>query len=305
MRRQAEHSAKDVDERFDGPVPDGIGVVVGVDGSNGSRHALRWALRRSDRLGPVQPVLTWRYPWWAYTLPIPPDPDHFHRKAEEVMSRSLDAVTPDNRLPPIVTRAKAGPTLTAIGGDTGMIVVGTRGHGALRDGLLGSVSSHVAAHATVPVVVVPTRASIDDRHRRVTVGIDGSENSTAALEWAIRHAPDGAVIDVVHCWVVPTAVLVELPNGVEEVYRSRARNTLDEAIRSVDPLAESHGRKIVACLEYGDPRELLDERAERSDLLVVGARGLGGVPHLLLGSATTDLLHQPRTATIVIPKTVG
>ncbi len=280
-----------------------FGMLVGIDGSSGSVHALRWAAARTDRFGSIQPLLTWHYPWWAYSAPAPPPIDEFEASAERDAAAAVGSVPGADILPPIVCRAQAGPTIVDVGATANLIVVGTRGRSGLKDALLGSVSSHVVAHATVPVAVVPAGASIDDRTGRVVVGIDGSVNSRAALLWALHHAPAESTIEVVHSWIYPSSSMPGLAVIPYAVHEDRAQYLLDEEVR-VATTAVSPGRhRIVRRLEYGDARGVLKEYAESCDLLVVGARGGGGVAHLLLGSVASALVHQPSTTTVVIPVT--
>ncbi|MGI9594578.1 MAG: universal stress protein, partial [Acidimicrobiales bacterium] len=63
--------SNDVNQQAATDKGDRPGIVVGVDGSPGSDHALRWAMAHADRFGPVQPVTTWRYPWWMVPSQVP------------------------------------------------------------------------------------------------------------------------------------------------------------------------------------------------------------------------------------------
>lgn len=285
-------------------------MVVGIDGSPGSDHALRWALANTDRFGPVQPVATWRYPWWMAPSalpggPTPPPGRTFQEQAEAVVERALDRVGRRRCQPPIISESEAGPTLVANGTQADLIVVGTRGRGAIADALLGSVSTHVAAHATVPVVIVPEAAPVDDRPGRVVVGVDGSPNSIAALSWAIRTTPDEATLEAVHCWSHIAATSQDATRSENDFFELEARQTLDQTV--VDSILAAGGTRheIVHRLEYGDPRAVLAELGQDADLLVLGAKGHHGLSGLLLGSTTTGLTHRPPTTIVVVPAPVG
>ena len=198
-------------------------------------------------------------------------------------------------------RGQAGQTLVEVGRSASLIVLGTRGRSGLRDALLGSVSSHVVAHTETPVAVIPADVPVDQPYHRVVVGVDGSLNSLKALRWATRHSPPGASIEAVHTWVYPVSDMPDLGTIPRDVYEDQARAVLQDAVDAVVRAGGSHGHHIERRLEYGDARSVLRNTLEPGDLLVLGSRGRGGVAHLLLGSVTSALLHQPMTATVVVP----
>ncbi|MGF1598016.1 MAG: universal stress protein [Acidimicrobiales bacterium] len=282
------------------------GIVVGIDGSDGSAHALAWAAARTETFGPVRPVAAWRYPAWAMSDPMlgaPPAmaPDDFAAAASQRADELVATLGDIPHEAAVVTRAAAGPALVDVGKDAELIVVGTRGRGAVIDGLLGSVSSHVVAHATVPVAVVPAKAPIEDTQRRVVVGIDGSENSVHAMAWAIRTAAEDVTIEAVMGWSQQVIAVPEpyvIPYDESE---QQARANVERVLTEARALAGRPEREVVTLLEYGDPRTILRDRAAAADLLVLGARGHRGVAHLLLGSVTTGLVHQPNVTTVVVP----
>lgn len=275
-------------------------MLVGVDGSPGSYHALRWAVDHADRFGTVQPLTTWSYPWWAYSAPIPPDTEEFRDAAIRAANDAVESVR-SRCLPPIVCRGHAGQTLVDVGETAGLIVVGTRGRGAVADTVLGSVSTHVVAHSVTPVVVVPPSAPADQQFARVVVGIDGSVNSLRALRWAIENTDPAVPIEAVHSWVYPVSDMPDLATIPRDVYEDQARFTLDESVDAVHKAAGFKGHRVERKLAYGDARSVLRDLAQPDDLLVLGARGRGGVLHLLLGSVTTALIHQPTVTTVVVP----
>jgi nucleotide-binding universal stress UspA family protein len=289
------------------------GMLIGIDGSPGSLHALRWAAGRTDRFGPIRLLTTWHMPWWAYSAPIPPDSAEFRREAEQQIRAAMDEIAPSGNAgdggggvefePGIVSRGAAGTTLVDVGANADLIVVGTRGRSGLKDSLLGSVSSDVVARSTVPVAVVPAEAPLDNPHGRVVIGVDGSIASTAAMLWAAAHVPDGSIIELVHGWSYPAATMSDVAAPPSEIYQERAQRVLDDALRLAKQADAGGSRqhRYEANLVYGDPRSVLADRAKVSDLLVLGARSHRGVSHLLLGSVTTSLVHQPTTTTIVVP----
>ncbi len=289
------------------------GQVVGVDGSAGSTHALRWAVNNATSFGDVQPIVAWQYPWWGMGTgmavdPMPPPPEDFAAAAQATARHVLDTIDRSHISPAIVCRSNAGPALVEFGASGSLIVVGTRGHGALAGTLLGSVSTHVVAHARTPVAVVPIDASDADlsslEDAAAVVGIDGSPNSIAALRWALEFLPRTITIKAVHAWGATLGTTPELITLPLDEFETQARTTLDACVDAA--LADHAGAsedvtRIERVVAFGDPRSVLREQAEHATILVLGARGHRGIAHLLLGSVTTGLVHHPNAVTVVIP----
>ena len=131
-------------------------IVVGVDGSPASVDALRWAARQADLTGAaVQAVVSWDYPSTSGMEFGSMDIDW----AGNARAMLADAVhvalgSGANTVTGTVTRGHPVEVLVAAAQGADLLVVGSRGHVALPGRLLGSVSEHVAARASCPVVVV-------------------------------------------------------------------------------------------------------------------------------------------------------
>ncbi len=151
----------------DGALPDAAArpglIVVGVDGSQCSVAALRWAAEEGTLRGaPVEVILTWHLPAVAGMTPMMVPPD-FDLQAES--QATLDGIIrdqvgdPADRPPqsPITSRVvNASPAVALLEAahEASVLVVGSRGHGGFAGLLIGSVSQHCVAHAPCPVVVV-------------------------------------------------------------------------------------------------------------------------------------------------------
>jgi nucleotide-binding universal stress UspA family protein len=136
-------------------------VVVGVDGSDPSLRALRWAARQAAVTGSNLEVVTaWTFPEHAAPLGVVPKvpwPDELLAQAQETLDRLLDEVLPDrdkDRVHATVRRGSAAPVLLEAARDADLLVVGSRGRGEFTELVLGSVSDSCARHAGCPVVVV-------------------------------------------------------------------------------------------------------------------------------------------------------
>jgi nucleotide-binding universal stress UspA family protein len=130
-------------------------VVVGVDGSPASLHALRFAHRQAQLTGgELHAVTTWAYP---LSFDDPVDPTDWQANAETILDIALAEALPDDAAAGVRRHVAEGHPAGVLLGSVGaadMLVVGSRGHGGFTGMLLGSVSQHVVAHAPCPVVVV-------------------------------------------------------------------------------------------------------------------------------------------------------
>jgi nucleotide-binding universal stress UspA family protein len=136
-------------------------VVVGVDGSDSSAEALRWAVRQSGLTGQeLHAVVSWDYPVdFAAGGFAEFDPE---ANARDVLATAVaDALDPVDaeRVHQHVVAGHPARVLLDAAADADLLVVGSRGHGGFAGMLLGSVSQHVVAHATCPVLVVHGHAA--------------------------------------------------------------------------------------------------------------------------------------------------
>jgi nucleotide-binding universal stress UspA family protein len=139
-------------------------IVVGVDGSHGSRTALRWALTQGRLTGAaVEAVASWwqpaTYDYSYASIPFPSPGEAIAVIAEKALAETVaDVMGTGDRPADVRTRVAHGPAaqvLLEAAAGAELLVVGSRGHGAFAGMLLGSVSQHCVQHASCPVVVVP------------------------------------------------------------------------------------------------------------------------------------------------------
>ena len=131
-------------------------IVVGVDGSPASVDALRWAARQADLTGAaVEAVISWDYPSTSGMEFGSLDID-WAGNARAALADALHVALGDDArtVTGTATRGHPAEVLVAAAQGADLLVVGSRGHMALPGRLLGSVSEHVAARASCPVVVV-------------------------------------------------------------------------------------------------------------------------------------------------------
>jgi nucleotide-binding universal stress UspA family protein len=291
-------------------------VVAGVDGSEPSVDALCWAMaeaaRRDARLDVVH---AWHAPAVSVALASVPREDverDFERGAEEIIDAAVAAAVARGGPQPADVRFRAvhghpAEMLIAESRHADLVVIGSRGHGAVRRFLLGSVSQQVAQHSSCPVTVIPEDDPGDGSGATdgVMVGVDGSEGSKAALRWAAdaavrRNAP----LTMINAWFVaypiePAGAALAVED--REALASAAQRVLEEARDELVATTDQLPDRIDLVTVEGAAGPALVARAEHAEVLVLGHRGTGGFVGMLLGSASQYALHHATCPTTVVP----
>jgi nucleotide-binding universal stress UspA family protein len=271
-------------------------IMVGVDGSESSLAALRWAARTAQATGSgLRAVAAWQYPARAATPAGPaklPGPDEMDERTcddlrtlvRQELGDGADSVHVE------AGRGPAAPALLAAAARTGadMLVVGARGLGGFSGLLLGSVSQQCVEHAPCPVVVLRGAANLSEGP--IVVGLDGSDGARRALEWTIDHAEaTGSDIVAVHAPGI----------GANNATLDAARHDLQQWCAPIEGRGLAHEIRV----EAGDARAVIVQAADDAEasLLVVGTRGLGAVQGLLLGSVAGYLARYTTHPIAVVP----
>lgn len=158
----------------------GAPIVVGVDGSSGGRRALAVAMELArDLRAAVEVVTAWTWDTLAET-PLDVDastPAAARQHAEELQTEDVERVRAGVADPPPVSaevvEGAPGPVLCRAARDARVLVLGSHGHGLLRQAVAGSVSRYALKHAAVPVLLVPVPhpagAELGEEHEEVSV----------------------------------------------------------------------------------------------------------------------------------------
>jgi nucleotide-binding universal stress UspA family protein len=263
------------------------GILLGYDGSPGSDEALSWAAREARSRGSVLTVcLAWApgYPASAAEVAA-----FARRIGERTLARGLRRahdLVGSGEIRPLLADGPAATALCELSGDAEMVVVGSRGQGGLAGLLLGSVSSQVAAHARGRVVVVRGHWQRVSGHvaAPIIVGTEGSAASVAAVEFAFEEAALRGTALMAAC------ALADAPGVLGSAGQIR-RDFENLIARSEKGHPEVTVRRQIT---EGSARSALLAAAFEAQMLVVGARGRGGVRGMLLGSVSHTLLqHAP------------
>jgi nucleotide-binding universal stress UspA family protein len=296
-------------------------VVVGVDGSPGARAALALALAGAARRGAALDVVA-TYPVtlvWTGGVPLDiPDVDAVRADTERRVRELVADVGREESLAGIhgvatvpvrflTAEGRPVPVLLEAAEGADLLVVGSRGRGAIRSALLGSVALHCVTHAPCPVVVAHSGAPTS-QPPRVVVGVDGSAGSRAAVAAAIDEAVrSGADVEVVASYAL-TDYWTDLGSivvpSVEQIRNDLLHGTEDlvEAVLT----ARADGSTVPTIRTHvveGAAGEVLVERAQGANLLIVGSHGRGAVRGLLLGSVALHCaMHAPVPVMVVHPQ---
>lgn len=290
-------------------------VVVGTDGSAASLDAVAEAAgeaaRRDARLRVVHafgwpevhfppgatPLLCTERDMRALTDPLLARAVEHARAAAPGVAVSREVVTGD-----------ALKVLAEQSRDAQLVVVGSRGTGALAGLLVGSTGVGLAAHAGCPVLVVRGRP---DPSGPVLVGVDGSPAARGAVAFAFDEAAlRGSALLALHTW---TTWNVPVPPPPEDPAAPHAyppgRLAADEERLLAEALAGWTERYPQIPVEQRSvraaTRETLVAESGTAQLLVVGARGRGGFTGLLLGSVSQAMLHHAGCPVAVVGSRAG
>lgn len=277
----------------------GAPVVVGVDGSEQSRQAVRLAAREAAwRHRPLRVVHAFIWPLLRAPLgpsPAGPPEGGLRQQAERVIAEAVAEAQrsqPDVPVTGEVVDGQATVVLLRESREAELMVVGDRGLGGFTGLLLGAVAVQVVEHAPCPVLVARGE---DRREGPVLVGVDGSPLSEPAIGFAMEEAAwRGTKVVAVHAWTHPASLG---PGDMQPLVYDANASEEDETRALAESLAGWRERFPDVPVETRvvrgrAPRALLDE-AEKSgaQLVVVGARGRGGFKGLLLGSVSQAVLH--------------
>ena len=282
-------------------------IVVGVDGSEAAADALGWAAGEAQLWGAtVKAVHAWTYPALTYAHGLVPPPtfarDDFEDEARAVLDKALSTLPQAGAVSIERAVVQGGATNVLVDHSRGadLLVVGHRGRGGFLALHLGSVALQCAQHAECPVAVVrPGGQGTPLEHRsRIVVGVDGSEPARRALLWAADEARcRDATLEVVHCW----HPRVQLPLGAvlatdRPSLEAAAHAVVAGAMQAVD----GRSAQAEAILVEGPAASTLLGASAGAELVVVGTRGHGGFPGLLLGSVSTQVLHHAHCPAVIV-----
>lgn len=259
-------------------------VVAGIDGSPSSVAAAQFAADWAERTGG--------------DLHLVHGSEH-GEPVDDMLRRVADCLTERHPGLSVVCREVPGAgaaVLVTESGAADLTVVGGRGHGSIPTAVLGATATIVATHAVGPVVIARPPAVLPGPGQPVLVGVDGSDHSAAALDFAFDIAQrTGAPVVATHVWWTGPV----MAHSDDHHRAETAGVVLSDALepwRSKFPdvqLTETLARNANVA------EELVTESA-RAGLVVVGTRGHGGFAGLLLGSVSLSVAQHAHCPVAVV-----
>ena len=283
------------------------GILVAIDGSVESDAAVRWAAHEAAmRHAPITlmhvvlPVVT--------SWPVPSLQAEFNEwqednarqvieDAEKTLRADVGAAAVSD-LHSQIEHAYVVPALVSASKDAEMVVVGSRGLGAVGRAVLGSTSGGLLRHAHCPVAVIHAdEAQAADRTSPVLLGIDGTPASEAATALAFEEASRRKVdLVALHAWSDVGVFPVVGMNWQE--YEDEGHEVLGERLAGwQEQYPDVHVRRRIVC---DRPARWLIDESQQAQLVIVGSHGRGGFPGMLLGSVSTAVAEAAKAPVIVV-----
>jgi nucleotide-binding universal stress UspA family protein len=274
-------------------------VVVGLDRSDQGRAAVEWAAARAVRRHrPLRVVHAFEPSQYAVRSTVGWRPDlhgvlrNSAQRLVEETTEVLAMVYPDLDVQPRLEPGSAVEMLVEESEHADMVVVGSRGSGGFADLVIGSTTLHVASQARCPVVAVPWPPDGEAPRHGVVVGVDGSELSESAIEFAVQVASEmGEPLVALHAWTDPARLG---PGVMLPLVYDPAIVADEEGLVLAESMAGWAEKfpdvRIENKVARGHAVHALVTEARHAQLLVVGSRGRGSV-RSLIGSVSHGVLH--------------
>ena len=283
--------------RIDGP------VVIALARTSHSPDTLSWGLAEAKRMGrEVRLVAVVDTPrevaMWSWAVVTPDVSEGAAAEGYLVdVIRRVRANERSIRISPAVREGSPAGALLAESHEAALLVVGAGGRGRRT---VSRVAAHVATQARCPVAVVRPAAAVgaDGRPAPVVVGVDGSAASFGAAHVAAGDARGrGARLRLVHALRTVAAPYGDGGTVTQTVDDGPAREAAAELAQQ---LRERHvGLEVEELIVEDDPAHALVAASQDAQVLVVGSRGLGAFPGMLMGSVSQEVVRDASCTVLV------
>ncbi|MEQ4725891.1 universal stress protein [Nonomuraea sp. B19D2] len=281
-------------------------IVVGYDESPGSEQALRWAVEEARlRQSPLVVCHAWHWPY-----PRRPVVGEVLTQLEGIGSavvaegvRHARELAPTVDVRPLLVRGVASAVLLAALRNAELAVLGSRGQGGFEELRVGSAAVQVPAHSVRPVVIVGhDGVAAREGMARIVVGADGSPAGQAALEFAFEEAElRGGAVRAVCCWLDVGDLTGQ--DGLPFVDRRKIRADAEAGFREAVSALMRRRPAVPVTIEFiaERPERAIIDAARDATLLVLGSRGVGSTPTMLVGPVTQAALSEAACPVAVTP----
>ncbi|WP_157157469.1 universal stress protein [Diaminobutyricimonas sp. LJ205] len=276
-------------------------LLVGVNGSPASDRAVQFAAQRAAARG-LELRLLHVIDESVRSSRNAEVRERAQARADEILQQATDAAHKLAPNVPVHAEAVSGDpfrVFVELSQDVELLVVGSDSSGGERPVKRGVKSFRIAAAGHAPVAVIP---DIDLAERRgVVVGVDGSDISNRALEFAASEADRRREpLIAVHAWTIPIVPGAEYSYSdayFDDAERG-AESTLSTALAEVQ--ARYPGVELRPVVLNANPAHALTAEAENAAMVVVGSHGRGAFGRLLLGSVSHGVLAHMVAPTVIV-----
>jgi nucleotide-binding universal stress UspA family protein len=289
-----------------------VRILVAIDGSDDAKAAVAWLNRLPLPADHSVMILTAVLPPIAFI-----DVDQVKQARDAALDgarRLVEDTVSERRVSGSAIRgevvegdARDAIVTTARDWGADLIVMGARGLGTVARFFLGSVSLATARHAPCPVLVCkgPPREL-----RAITVALDGSDHARRALNWltsTLALSPGTRIrfIGVAERQRYPSsapAVLEATLRAAVAAVESERRAALQAELAAAAESVSARLPSVETAVVTGTPADMIVQDVERgaADLVVLGARGIGGIERLLLGSVSETVLNHAACSVLIV-----
>jgi nucleotide-binding universal stress UspA family protein len=294
-------------------------ILVPVDGSDYSRAAVEFVASRTTLIGnePEIHVVNAQLavpPRAARALGKSTLSDYYDEEAGKVIKPAIRRLTqarlsatphclvghPGEEISALAARVKAD-----------LIIMGSHGHTALFNLLVGSVTANVLARTRIPVLVLRHRETPKTDALKVGIAVDGSKFGHEAVKYVLRHAalfgaaPELTLIHVVSEFagvVMPDMSGIALPAISAEDISALQKQSFESAVKPTRKLFAKAGISASEVCLVGNPGDELSAyaRKKRFDVLVMGSHGYGAFKAAVMGSVATRVMAHSKVPLLLV-----
>jgi len=273
-------------------------LLVGVDGSDASLHALQEAFKISTSWVTVVAVAPF-YEGDLRLLGVPKSDRIIREPCETALARAQELADEAGAvIQPLCARGEPHERLVRLAeaGSRDLIVLGSSGHNLLENLLVGSVTRRVIGFTSKDILVVPPKATVG--WDKILIATDGSAHSRQAADRALELARlQGSELLVVSVLDFPAGI-----RGVAPVERLELLKICENQVAEVVTRAEGLNLQVEGFILEGVAYTAIADLAQeqQANLIVMGSHGKTGLMRLLMGRVTERVIgHAPCPVLVV------
>ena len=266
-------------------------ILVAIDGSERSRHALRESFRlaANEKSWITVVSVTPSYEGDLELIGIKNIRAALRQPCEKALADAAALAKAEGALiKPVCEEGDPYERIVdlAEAENCDLIVMGRKGVSHADRSLIGSVAARVIGHSRRDILIVPDNVPLG--WERIVVATDGSKYSSAAAERAVDLAKSyGGSLKVVSAVDVPSEFYAEAHNAVDSMIRESR-----EFVRATELRAEASGVRAEGFVGEGEAYRVITGLAagQKADVIVVGSHGRTGLKRLLMGSVAEKVI---------------